>query len=559
MSRLHVSRIGLLALILMLLAALAPTVAASPAADNTVWSGEYYNNISLQGPPALMRGDPDINFVWPEYTSPAPGYIGSDHYSIRWIREIYFDSTGNWTFTTVNDDGMRVWVDDRITMDAWYDQGPTTHTGTIYLNQGNHLVKVEYYNHTLGGTARVSWARQNSYPAWKGEYYNNRNLSGNPLVVRNDSVIDFNWGYGSPDPVIPSDNFSARWTRNMYLGEGHYRATVTADDGVRVWVDNSVLIDQWRDQPPTTYTADRWMSAGYHDFRVEYYEHTVVAQVKFSFDEISYPQNVWLGRYYNNINFEGAPVFQRDDSAINFNWGTGSPGPGIPVDNFSIKWDASLSLPTSGNYDIVFGADDGVRVWVDSALVIDGWWDHSYQTFKTTRYLTGGSHQVHVEYYERGVNAAISGSITPQSGGGGEIVVDDGGAGWQMGGCSSCWRGSSNGYGNHAYWTWNNEHVVDGYNWARWYPNATRAGYYEVFVYIPAGLGNTTNARYWIYHSGSYNLVVLNQGRYANQWISLGTYYFGGGGLENVSLTDVTYESYLSHTIVFDAVKFSPR
>jgi len=49
---------------------------------------------------------------------------------------------------------------------------------------------------------------------WTGLYFNNPNLSGSPALVRQDSEINFDWGTGSPDPSIPTDNFSVRWSRS---------------------------------------------------------------------------------------------------------------------------------------------------------------------------------------------------------------------------------------------------------------------------------------------------------------------------------------------------------
>ena len=46
---------------------------------------------------------------------------------------------------------------------------------------------------------------------------------------------------------------------------------------MRVYLDGALVIDQWKDQPPTTYTASRSVSAGDHTVSVEYYEHTEVA------------------------------------------------------------------------------------------------------------------------------------------------------------------------------------------------------------------------------------------------------------------------------------------
>ncbi len=567
MSRLHLFRTSAVLLVLVLLAVLAPgVVAAQPSPQGvSTWTGEYFNNVDLSGSPAIVRDDPALDFYWPEGTSPAPGYVNTDHYSVRWTRFVYFGTAGTWTFTTVNDDGMRVWVDDAITVDAWYDQGPTTHVGTKYLNVGWHNVKVEYYNRTLGGTAKLSWSRQGAFPQWKAEYFNNQWLGGAPTVVRNEAAINFDWGYGSPDPSIPSDHFSARFTRTMNLTAGTYRATVTSDDGVRVWVDNNLLIDKWQNQPPTTYTGDIALGSGNHNLRVEYFENTVTAKLVFSFDRVTTPPpGAWRGQYFNNMYLGGAPVFTRDDAAINFDWGTGSPGGGIPADYFSVKWDGVVNLSSTGNYNISATSDDGVRVWVDGAIAIDAWYDHAPTTFNSTRFLYAGAHNVHVEYYERTggamINVQIGGSAPPPPPPPtGEVIVDDRGPGWQAGGCPTCWRESSTGYGNHSFWTWNNTNALPGYNWARWYPSLPQAGNYEVFAYIPGGLGNTTNARYWIYHNGQYNLAARNQGAAWNQWVSLGTYYFSAGGGENVSLTDVTYEAYLSHTLVFDAVKFVPR
>ncbi|MCJ7566230.1 MAG: NBR1-Ig-like domain-containing protein, partial [Anaerolineales bacterium] len=47
---------------------------------------------------------------------------------------------------------------------------------------------------------------------WRGEYFDNRKLEGNPELIRNDKEIDFNWKFKSPSSNIPINNFSARWT-----------------------------------------------------------------------------------------------------------------------------------------------------------------------------------------------------------------------------------------------------------------------------------------------------------------------------------------------------------
>jgi len=107
---------------------------------------------------------------------------------------------------------------------------------------------------------------------WRGEYYANQSLAGTPALVRNDPAVNFNWGAGSPAASIPSDHFSVRWTRSEHFSGGIYRFHVTTDDGVRLWVDSQLLIDQWHNQPATAYEATISLSAGTHCLRLEYYE-----------------------------------------------------------------------------------------------------------------------------------------------------------------------------------------------------------------------------------------------------------------------------------------------
>ena len=64
-------------------------------------------------------------------------------------------------------------------------------------------------------------------------------------MVRKDVNVDFEWYDGSPDPVIQSDHFSARWTRTLYFSSGRYRFNVFHDDGAKLWIDGGLLINEW--------------------------------------------------------------------------------------------------------------------------------------------------------------------------------------------------------------------------------------------------------------------------------------------------------------------------
>jgi hypothetical protein len=121
---------------------------------------------------------------------------------------------------------------------------------------------------------------------WKGEYFNNRSLSGTPSMVRDDGAgaLNFDWGTGSPSTScgIGADNFSVRWSRTASFNAGTYRFTVTSDDGFRLYVDGSLKLNKWIDQAPTTYTIDVPLSAGNHTIRMDYYENGGGAVAKLS-------------------------------------------------------------------------------------------------------------------------------------------------------------------------------------------------------------------------------------------------------------------------------------
>jgi hypothetical protein len=126
---------------------------------------------------------------------------------------------------------------------------------------------------------------------WYGEYFSNRHLSGAPVVVRHDLNIDFNWGTGSPDALLPADDFSARWTQTLHFAEGYYEFSVAADDGVRLFVDGKIVVDDWRNTAYTTRRSSIQLSEGAHTVRLEYYEATAHAAVRLSWErkEISRP------------------------------------------------------------------------------------------------------------------------------------------------------------------------------------------------------------------------------------------------------------------------------
>ena len=133
------------------------------------------------------------------------------------------------------------------------------------------------------------WEQQFTWVAingWRGEYFKNATLDSNPWLTRDDANIDFDWAGGSPDPSLPVDNFSARWTRTAAFECGRYRFNVHVDDGARLWVNNQKILDEWRDQVANFY-PEVDLPAGTLPIQVEYYEGGGGAAIQVSWQKLS--------------------------------------------------------------------------------------------------------------------------------------------------------------------------------------------------------------------------------------------------------------------------------
>jgi len=404
---------------------------------------------------------------------------------------------------------------------------------------------------------------QHSDPTWHAKYWNNKDLSGTAVLTREDANIDFDWGTGSPGSGVPVDRFSARWTRYIDVTPGTYRFSATSDDGIRVWIDDVLLLDHWYDHAAQTFSFDRYLGEGHHLVKVEYYENggDAVAKLSWTRPGEEPPTGEWDAQYFNNMTLSGTPALARKESAVNYDFGTGSPASGtINADHFSARWTRTANL-SPGMYHFSLTVDDGARMWVNGHKLVDAWYDQAATTYTGDIHLSGDV-TIELEYYENEGFALVAlswdGGAAPTPPPGGTVIVDDRDPGFTKGGSSSGWRYVAEGHNGSLTWTRNNDYPRYNYNWARWYPQL-QARYYEVYVYIPYRYTTTSSARYWVRHADGYTLRLVNQNTNGDRWVSLGTYRFLGDGSGYVSLADATYETRLTRLIAFDAVKWEPR
>ncbi len=200
---------------------------------------------------------------------------------------------------------------------------------------------------------------------WWGEYFNNETLSGNPALVRDDPAINFEWEYDSPGPGINPDPFSVRWTREMNFEAGTYDFSLTHDDGISFWIDDTLVLNEWGTCCRTDQVT--WsLTAGNHHLRVEMFDHYGVATAQLSWvrravsnDDFNSPLVIPDVVYMNNQSTADATT-AADDPV--FTCGSQDQGSASVWYRFTPTNNGVLTVSTEGsNYDTMVAVWSGAR------------------------------------------------------------------------------------------------------------------------------------------------------------------------------------------------------
>jgi hypothetical protein len=130
-------------------------------------------------------------------------------------------------------------------------------------------------------------------------YFSNTNLAGAAAFTRVDASIGFNWGTSGPGGSVGGENFSARWVGNITVpaSVGDVILAATSDDGVRVWLDNHLCIDNWGPNDLVTKQSTLKVTAGQpHQLRVEYLQLGGNAVIGLKWRTANYSQSIsiWI-------------------------------------------------------------------------------------------------------------------------------------------------------------------------------------------------------------------------------------------------------------------------
>lgn len=108
------------------------------------------------------------------------------------------------------------------------------------------------------------------------------------------------------------------------------------------------------------------------------------------------------GDYFNNTGLVGTPVVSRTDTTVDFTW-SGAPASGMSGDHFSARWSGKLEAPVTGAYTLAVNSDEGIRVWLNNALVIDNWAAHAAirNASAPINLVAAQQYTLKIEYYER--------------------------------------------------------------------------------------------------------------------------------------------------------------
>ncbi|MFP6872347.1 MAG: PA14 domain-containing protein [Verrucomicrobiales bacterium] len=259
-------------------------------------------------------------------------------------------------------------------------------------------------------------------PGLRGTYCSTPEFGGT-LIERIDAQVNFRWARDAPMPGIPPDRFSVRWEGDIEtLNAGNYTFHVRSDDGARLFVDDRLLIDDWRPHPEIENSASIELEAGRrYPIRLDYFDGASLAVVSlawtppggvkdliaadrfsqaFSSENPLKERNGLRGSYFRGIYLQGSAV-SRVDRSIDFPWTGRELAAGLGVHNYSVRWEGELEAPISGKVTFHTVTNDGVRLWVGGQKRIDVWKGRNATEHRAELQMVAGRrYPLKMEYFQ---------------------------------------------------------------------------------------------------------------------------------------------------------------
>ncbi len=334
-----------------------------------------------------------------------------------------------------------------------------------YVPEGTLVLGGGMASPAQGTNAQYAVVIQNavSEPGVRARFFPNIRMSGVP-VLRNLSTVSLN-ASGAPVAGIPADFFGVRMEGLVTPAYSQtYTFRTSASGGVRLWVNGRLVVDNWFESGSTLEQSagSIRLAAGISaSVVVEFFDAEALASLQLRWESPSQPlQDVPVSRLQTptldlarplgahctsgsqcrsaicsvfpvgNVTIwnegdavctpevsEGEPgvkaeyfpseflynrVAVRQENQISSFWGTTAAAPGVPAERWSARWSATLTAPSTGTYTLRTNTEDGVRLWLDGALLTDNWMEApGGQTLSATVSLAAGSkHDLVMEFFE---------------------------------------------------------------------------------------------------------------------------------------------------------------
>jgi hypothetical protein len=132
------------------------TIVPPPIGNGIGLRGDYFDNMDFTGT-MIRRLDATVGFDWGE-GSPDPS-MDPNQFSVRWTGQVQPRFSETYTFYTVSDDGIRLWVNGQLIIDRYFDQAPSEWSGVISLQAGQlYDIRIDYYENAGGAVAQLLWS-----------------------------------------------------------------------------------------------------------------------------------------------------------------------------------------------------------------------------------------------------------------------------------------------------------------------------------------------------------------------------------------------------------------
>jgi|GEM_PF-170921 len=284
--------------------------------------GDYFAGSTFEQA-AASRIDPQLKFFWPGTTAPAAGVPG-DAFSVRWTGRLLPTFSESHRFVVNCDDGLRLWVNGQLLLDHWNPEPSTSfgrQSAPITLTAGQLAdIRVELQDFFSDAWIEVYWTSASQptqlIPAARlfqpagdpgsGEAAGTPRATGlrgayfsgslaTPLTDRIDPNANFAWGLGAAAAGLPSDQFSVRWTGWAWPAvTGTHTFHVAADDFVRLWINDQLVIDSWSPSAAVRELAGTAvLTAGMPAaVRLEYFDNLGPARVELGWSAPGLPRQI---------------------------------------------------------------------------------------------------------------------------------------------------------------------------------------------------------------------------------------------------------------------------